>query len=203
MKYEEIVSQVKDSLSKLDISDYKNHLAVQVNVTGDGEGAFYIEFSNGYINVEPYEYFDRDAIFTITAEDIANMLSALAFNDITSTNDDVLVTFNSVLSGAKKPVEATVVEDVQMEIPVEPVVVVTDEDTTKADTSVKAEEPIKSTESVEPKKEEEVKVEASAKTEPNTTTSTTTTASTTTKKAPAKKNTTKKTTSSRSKRSKK
>ncbi len=190
MKYEEIVSQVKDSLSKLDISDYKNHLAVQVNVTGDGEGAFYIEFSNGYINVEPYEYFDRDAIFTVTAEDIANMLSALAFNDITSTNDDVLVTFNSVLSGAKKPVEATVVEDVQMEIPVEPVVVVTDEDITKADTSVKAEEP---------KKEEEVKVEASVKTEPKTTA----TASTTTKKAPAKKNTTKKTTSSRSKRSKK
>lgn len=198
MKYEEIVSQVKDSLSKLDISDYKNHLAVQVNVTGNGEGAFYIEFSNGYINVEPYEYFDRDAIFTVTAEDIANMLNALAFNDITSTNDDVLVTFNSVLSGAKKPVEATVVEDVQMEIPVEPVVVVTDEDTTKADTSVKAEEPIKSAESVEPKKEE-VKVEASAKTEPKTTA----TASTTTKKAPAKKNTTKKTTSSRSKRSKK
>lgn len=199
MKYEEIVSQVKDSLSKLDISDYKNHLAVQVNVTGNGEGAFYIEFSNGYINVEPYEYFDRDAIFTVTAEDIANMLNALAFNDITSTNDDVLVTFNSVLSGAKKPVEATVVEDVQMEIPVEPVVVVTDEDTTKADTSVKAEEPVKSAESVEPKKEEEVKVEASAKTEPKTTA----TASTTTKKAPAKKNTTKKTTSSRSKRSKK
>ena len=198
MKYEEIVSQVKDSLSKLDISDYKNHLAVQVNVTGNGEGAFYIEFSNGSINVEPYEYFDRDAIFTVTAEDIANMLNALAFNDITSTNDDVLVTFNSVLSGAKKPVEATVVEDVQMEIPVEPVVVVTDEDTTKADTSVKAEEPVKSTESVEPKKEE-VKVEASAKTEPKTTA----TASTTTKKAPAKKNTTKKTTSSRSKRSKK
>lgn len=195
MKYEEIVSQVKDSLSKLDISDYKNHLAVQVNVTGDGEGAFYIEFSNGYINVEPYEYFDRDAIFTVTAEDIDSMLNALAFNDITSTNDDVLVTFNSVLSGAKKPVEATVVEDVQMEIPVEPTAVVTDEDTTKADTPVKSEEP---------KKEEvEVKVEASAKTEPKTTTSTTATASTTAKKAPAKKNTTKKTTSSRSKRSKK
>ena len=67
MKYEEIVEKVKKSYAKADASLVKEHLAVQVNVSGEGEGAFYIEIANGAINVEPYEYYDRDFIISCEA----------------------------------------------------------------------------------------------------------------------------------------
>ena len=45
MTYEKIVEKVKKALSKVDASGVKGHLAVQVDVYGEGEGAFYIEVS--------------------------------------------------------------------------------------------------------------------------------------------------------------
>ena len=36
--------------------------------SGEAEGAFYLEVSDGKVNIEPYEYFDRDVLFTTTAE---------------------------------------------------------------------------------------------------------------------------------------
>ena len=44
------------------------HLAYQFNVTGEAEGIFYAEVKEGKLYVEPYEYYDRDAIFTCSAE---------------------------------------------------------------------------------------------------------------------------------------
>lgn len=73
MKYEEIVSKVKKSYEKADASKVEGHLAVQVNVTGEGEGAFYVEVSDAKIAVEPYEYFDRDFIISCEAEDIVSI----------------------------------------------------------------------------------------------------------------------------------
>lgn len=46
----------------------KEHLAFQFNIAGEGEGAFYAEVKEGVLYVEPYEYYDRDAIFTCSAE---------------------------------------------------------------------------------------------------------------------------------------
>ena len=44
------------------------HLAFQFNIVGEGEGIFYVEVKDGQLYVEPYEYYDRDAIFTCKAE---------------------------------------------------------------------------------------------------------------------------------------
>ena len=44
------------------------HLAYQFNITGEAEGIFYAEVKDGKLYVEPYEYFDRDAVFICTAE---------------------------------------------------------------------------------------------------------------------------------------
>ncbi len=60
MTYQEIVSAVKEYCRDADLGDYKNHLAVEVAITGEGEGVFYIEAKDGKINVEPYNYNDRD-----------------------------------------------------------------------------------------------------------------------------------------------
>ena len=54
MTYQEIVSAVKEYCRDADLGDYKNHLAVEVAITGEGEGVFYIEAKDGKINVEPY-----------------------------------------------------------------------------------------------------------------------------------------------------
>lgn len=68
MTYEEIVAYAKKKIADVDISDHKGHLAVQVNITGEGEGAFYVELNDGAVAVEPYEYFDRDAILIASAD---------------------------------------------------------------------------------------------------------------------------------------
>lgn len=68
MTYEEIVAYTKNKLADVDLSDYKGHMAVQVNITGEGEGAFYVELNDGTAAVEPYEYFDRDVVLIASAD---------------------------------------------------------------------------------------------------------------------------------------
>lgn len=68
MTYEQVFEKAKTIFMKADISEIKEHLAFQFNITGEGEGAFYAEVRDGVLSVEPYEYFDRDAIFICTAD---------------------------------------------------------------------------------------------------------------------------------------
>lgn len=68
MTYEEIVAYTKKKIADADVSGYQGHLAVQVNITGEGEGAFYVELNDKTAAVEPYEYFDRDAILIAPAD---------------------------------------------------------------------------------------------------------------------------------------
>lgn len=68
MTYEEIVAHTKNKMADVDVSDYKGHLAAQVNITGEGEGAFYVELNDGTAAVEPYEYFDRDVLLIASAD---------------------------------------------------------------------------------------------------------------------------------------
>jgi putative sterol carrier protein len=67
MTYEELVKLAKKTYEKADASAVKEHVAIQFNVTGEAEGAFYLEVKDGKVSVEPYEYYDRDVI--VTAED--------------------------------------------------------------------------------------------------------------------------------------
>ncbi|MGN0638545.1 MAG: SCP2 sterol-binding domain-containing protein [Huintestinicola sp.] len=69
MTYEEIFEKSKEHILSQAPEGLEGHLAVQVNIIGEGQGAFYIELLNGKVYVEPYEYYDRDCIFIITAED--------------------------------------------------------------------------------------------------------------------------------------
>ncbi len=68
MTYAEMFSELKGMLMGEDVSDIQEHLAFQFNITGESEGIFYIEVKDGILSVEPYEYFDRDAMFTCTAD---------------------------------------------------------------------------------------------------------------------------------------
>ena len=68
MTYADMFSKVKGMLIGADVSDIHEHLAYQFNITGEAEGIFYAEVKDGQLYVEPYEYFDRDAMFTCSAE---------------------------------------------------------------------------------------------------------------------------------------
>ena len=74
MTYEEVVAKVREAVKGLDLAGAPEHAAFQFNITGEGEGAFYVEVADGKINVEPYEYFDRDVLVYTSAADLVDIL---------------------------------------------------------------------------------------------------------------------------------
>ena len=64
MSYEELVEEIRNLFMKADVSGIQEHIAYQFNITGEAEGAFYAEVANGKLSIEPYEYYDRDVLFT-------------------------------------------------------------------------------------------------------------------------------------------
>lgn len=68
MTYAEFFSKIRGEFMGADVSDIQEHLAYQFNIVGEAEGIFYVEVKDGRLYVEPYEYFDRDVIFTSSAE---------------------------------------------------------------------------------------------------------------------------------------
>lgn len=75
MTYSEFFSSVKTRFMGTDVSDIREHLAYQFNITGEGSGIFYIEVKDGQLYIEPYEYFDRDAMFTASADVFEKILN--------------------------------------------------------------------------------------------------------------------------------
>lgn len=68
MTYQELFEEIKAIFLEADVSGVEGHLAFQFNIEGSAEGAFYAEVSDGQLCVEPYEYYDRDAVFTCSAD---------------------------------------------------------------------------------------------------------------------------------------
>jgi Putative sterol carrier protein len=75
MTYEEIVDKVKELFSEADVSMIDEHLAYQFNITGEGEGAFYAEVKDGKLDIQPYEYYDRDSLFICSADVLFKIIS--------------------------------------------------------------------------------------------------------------------------------
>lgn len=73
MTYEQLVENVRKATKGAKVSRAVGHVAFQFNVEGEAEGAFYLEISDGRVNVEPYEYHDRDVIIVTTADVIMQM----------------------------------------------------------------------------------------------------------------------------------
>lgn len=75
MKYEEIVGIVRENLENADAREIFEHIAFQINITGEGAGAFYIEVAQRSVCVEPYDYYDRDGLVTADAQAILDISS--------------------------------------------------------------------------------------------------------------------------------
>ena len=64
MTFNELVTKVRNMAQIVDASN-RDFLAVQINITGKDPGVFYVEVKDHRINVEPYEYIDRNCAITI------------------------------------------------------------------------------------------------------------------------------------------
>ncbi len=100
MTYEEIVAYTKNVVAAADLKAYKGHLAAQINITGEGEGAFYIELNDGTAAVEPYEYFDRDVILQSTVGVFADILDGKKYPQEALDNNEL-----AVIGDAEKALE--------------------------------------------------------------------------------------------------
>lgn len=69
MTYADLFYEIKGKFMGADVSDIHEHLAFQFNIEDEeAGGAFYVEVKDGVLYVEPYEYYDRDAMFICSAE---------------------------------------------------------------------------------------------------------------------------------------
>lgn len=75
MTYEELVTFVGKNLKKTAAKKIENHIAVEFDIYGEAEGAFYVEVKEGSISVEPYEYYDRDAKVFVTADELVKIIN--------------------------------------------------------------------------------------------------------------------------------
>ena len=73
LKFEDIFAKVKKEFGGADVSNYEDHLAFQVNITGEGEGAFYVEIKDHALDIQPYDYNDRDFSITASGADLIDL----------------------------------------------------------------------------------------------------------------------------------
>lgn len=76
MTYESIVEAARDKFCDLDVSSVNGTRAFQINIEGKSvNGIFYIEIKDGKVNVEPYEYYDRNAILTMNGTNFMKLIN--------------------------------------------------------------------------------------------------------------------------------
>ena len=75
MTYEEIVEHAKLIVEKKDVSKNNGHLAVQIDITGEGAGCFYVELKDKQLHVEPYDYKDRDCKIIASADVLTKLVT--------------------------------------------------------------------------------------------------------------------------------
>ena len=78
MTYEKIVEKLQKAYTKAEGWDIGGHKAIQIDVRGEGEGALYIEVSEGKFNVQPYEYYDNNATVTINSKTLMDIIDGKA-----------------------------------------------------------------------------------------------------------------------------
>ena len=108
MTYEELVKKVKNVVEKIDKGAVKEHAAIEIDIEGEGEGAFYVELDKNKVAVEPYEYYDNDCRIRTGAETIIELVTGKI--DVVKALEDGKISVDGdiekalVLSGALKAV---------------------------------------------------------------------------------------------------
>ena len=73
--FEQVIDAARNSFCDVDVSSVVGTRAFQINLEGKGaNGIFYIEIKDNRVSVEPYEYYDRNAVFHISAANFMKLL---------------------------------------------------------------------------------------------------------------------------------
>ena len=76
MTYESIVEAARNKFYDIDVSSVPGTLAFQINIEGKSvNGIFYIEIKDGKVHVEPYEYYDRNAILIMNGTNFIKLIN--------------------------------------------------------------------------------------------------------------------------------
>lgn len=76
MTFIEAFDKIKAALKNAKANDIHGHLAIQINLNNpDSSGVFYIEINDGNVYVEPFDYYDRDAMFIVSCEDFIDIMT--------------------------------------------------------------------------------------------------------------------------------
>ena len=75
MTYAELVKAVRKTAKTCNAKEVTDHLAVEFDVLGEAEGAFYVEFTKGSVSVEPYEYYDYDIRIRTNAQTLLAIMN--------------------------------------------------------------------------------------------------------------------------------
>ena len=74
MNRDAVVEKVRKLAEKADVSNV-DFLAVQVILTDQDPGIFYVEVKDHKVNVEPYDYHDRNCSISMTSDDFNKLIN--------------------------------------------------------------------------------------------------------------------------------
>ena len=75
MTYEQVVTKVRAKFADANAKKIDGVVALQVNLEGKNtQGIFYIEVKDHQVNVEPYDYYDHNAIVTVNQTNLFKLL---------------------------------------------------------------------------------------------------------------------------------
>jgi hypothetical protein len=87
MTYEKLFCELKKTFTNSNTKDLAGDFAFQFNVTGEGAGAFYVQYTNGKLEVEPYDFKDHTSEFWASAETYQKLASGkLTFESAVKEN---------------------------------------------------------------------------------------------------------------------
>ena len=73
--YEQVVKKVRKTFENADAREVFEHVAIEVDIIGEGAGAFYFEVAERACTVEPYNYYNHDGRIIATADVILKLAS--------------------------------------------------------------------------------------------------------------------------------
>lgn len=74
MTFQEYFAKIKERFMGADVSQVSDPTRIQIDLTGQAAGTFYVEIKGGRLAIEPYEYHDRDVLITISDENFQKLI---------------------------------------------------------------------------------------------------------------------------------
>lgn len=103
MTYEEMFAKASKLLNKAKVKDVADHIAIQFNVDGDGCGIFYAEINEGAMNVQPYDYNDKDIEVTVDSAELFKALENKAGDTLAFVgNEEKIAVIKPILAKIPK-----------------------------------------------------------------------------------------------------